>query len=102
MLLTAGAVRADPVPLTKPAQSRWIVGPAFDLTLFILTSAVTLGPWLLVDRLGGHPYSVLSGVAILSNGPHLASTWTRVYLDGRERWRRPVHYWLIPGLICLT
>jgi hypothetical protein len=37
------------------------------------------------------------GVAV-ANGPHLISTWTRVYLLPGERFKRPVRYWLIPGL----
>lgn len=43
-------------------------------------------------------YYVLVAVALF-NGPHLISTWTRVYLPARERFRRPLHYWLVPGLL---
>ena len=35
----------------------------------------------------------------LFNGPHLISTWTRVYLPARERFRRPLHYWIVPGAL---
>jgi hypothetical protein len=41
---------------------------------------------------------VLYAVAIF-NGPHLFSTWTRVYMPRAERFRRPLHYWLVPGLL---
>jgi hypothetical protein len=41
---------------------------------------------------------VLVAVAFF-NGPHLISTWTRVYLPRRERFRRPLHYWIVPGAL---
>lgn len=43
-------------------------------------------------------YQVLVAVALF-NGPHLISTWTRVYLPRRERFRRPLQYWVIPGAL---
>src|SRR5258706_6701134 len=87
------------IPLTRSGESRWIVSARFDLAVFIFSAAITLVPWLAVDRLGVHPFYVLAAVAIGSNGPHLAPTSTRVYLDGRERFRRPFHYWVMPALI---
>jgi|SRR5579871_1426397 len=80
-------------------MGRWIVSARFDLAIFLFSSAVTLVPWLAVGRFGVAPYYILAAVAIASNGPHLVSTWTRVYMDGRERFRRPLHYYLIPSLI---
>jgi hypothetical protein len=79
--------------------SGWIVSARFDLPVFLLSAAVTLVPWIAVDHLGVAPFYVLAAVAICSNGPHLASTWTRVYLDGRERFRRPVAYLVVPALL---
>jgi hypothetical protein len=73
---------------TPPAPRVWMVSPAFDLTFFIA-----------IERYHVDPFLVIAAVAIASNGPHLASTWTRIYLDGNERFRRPIHYWLIPALI---
>ena len=97
------ALSATAPPATVTAtRSGWIVSPAFDLALFLLSSLVTLIPWLAVDRFRVHPFYVLAGVAIASNGPHLISTWTRVYFDGRERFARPLHYWLVPALISLA
>jgi hypothetical protein len=82
-----------------PTQSRWIVSARFDLTIFIFSALVTLGPWIAVDHYGVQPFYILAAVAIFSNGPHLVSTWTRVYLDGRERFRRPFAYYAVPLLL---
>jgi hypothetical protein len=81
------------------AAPGWIVSPRFDLAVFSLSAAVTLVPWLLVDRLRLPAWYILVGVAIASNGPHLVSTWTRVYFDGSERGRRPLAYFAMPVLI---
>jgi hypothetical protein len=82
---------------TAPA-SAWIISPAVDLTLFVFVTLLTVGPWLAADRFGVDPFYVLAAVALF-NGPHLISTWTRVYLPRRERFRRPLHYWVVPGLL---
>jgi len=76
----------------------WMVSPAFDLTFFVFSALVVLLPWIAVEGYGVRSQYVLAAVAIGSNGPHLVSTWTRVYLDGNERWKRPVHYYLVPAL----
>jgi hypothetical protein len=76
----------------------WMVSPAVDLVLLVGVTLTTIGPWLVSDLLHVPGYFVLIAVAF-ANGPHLISTWTRVYLPRRERFRRPVHYWLIPGLL---
>lgn len=81
----------------EPAGSRWMVSPAVDLLLFVGVTLSTVGPWLASDVWHVPGYYVLVAVA-LANGPHLISTWTRVYLLRRERFRRPVHYWVIPGI----
>jgi hypothetical protein len=78
--------------------TRWIISPAVDLTVFVFVSLLTIGPWLASDRFGVAGHWVLYAVAIF-NGPHLFSTWTRVYMPRSERFRRPVHYWLVPGLL---
>ncbi len=80
----------------------WMVSPTFDLFFFVATALVVLGPWVAIERYHVKPFFVLAAVAIVSNGPHLMSTWTRVYLDGNERWRRPFAYWVIPGAIAAT
>lgn len=50
------------------------------------------------DKLGISGHWVLYSIAIF-NGPHLFSTWTRVYMPRRERFRRPLQYWLVPGIL---
>src|SRR5690349_1900646 len=91
-MVTQAAAR----PATAPG---WIVSSRFDLAVFLLSSLVTLVPWIAVDHFGVSAFYVLAAVAICSNGPHLASTWTRVYLDGRERFRRPFAYFAVPALL---
>jgi hypothetical protein len=76
-----------------------MVSPAFDLTFFVATALVVLIPWIAIEHLKVEGFLVVAAVAITANGPHLMSTWTRVYLDGNERWRRPFAYWVIPALI---
>ena len=44
--------------------------------------------------------AILAAVAVLSNGPHLAATWLRVYVDQGERQSRPLAYIGVPLLIC--
>jgi hypothetical protein len=80
------------------AASRWIISPAADLGLFVFVSLLTVGPWLASDRFGVSGHWVLYAVAVF-NGPHLFSTWMRVYLPRGERFRRPVAYWLVPALL---
>lgn len=77
---------------------RWIISPAVDLTFFVFVTLLTIGPWLASDHFGVSGWYVLVAVAFF-NGPHLISTWTRVYLPRRERFRRPLHYWLLPGAL---
>lgn len=79
-------------------RTRWIISPAVDLACFVFVSLLTIGPWLASDRFGVSGHWVLYSVAIF-NGPHLFSTWTRVYMPRRERFRRPLHYWLVPGIL---
>jgi hypothetical protein len=75
----------------------WLVSPGVDALLFVGVTLTTLGPWIATDLLGVRGFYVLAVVA-LANGPHLISTWTRVYLLPGERWRRPLQYWVIPAL----
>jgi hypothetical protein len=75
----------------------WMVSPAVDLAVFVAVTATTVLPWIASDLLGVPGFWILSFVA-LANGPHLISTWTRVYLPRRERFRRPFHYWVAPGI----
>jgi len=101
--LPLAAMRPDlALPATAPARAAgedrpWMLGPGLDLILFVGVTLLTVIPWIVSDVLGRPGHDVLVGVAIV-NGPHLISTWTRVYLPRAERFRRPVSYWVIPGL----
>jgi hypothetical protein len=47
-------------------------------------------------------YVILATVAVVSNGPHLVSTWTRVYFDPKEWRSRKVATVVVPIGIFLT
>ena len=79
------------------ADRPWLVSPTVDAMVFVGVTLTTLGPWIATDLLGVRGFYVLAVVA-LANGPHLISTWTRVYLPRGERWRRPLHYWAVPSV----
>lgn len=99
----AVAARAQVKAAAASAPAKvWMVSPAFDLTFFVGTALVVLIPWIAIEHYKVNPFLVVAGVAITANGPHLISTWTRVYLDGNERFKRPIHYWLIPAAIAAT
>jgi hypothetical protein len=84
------------VPAPAGDQQPWILSPGYDLLLFVGVTLLTIIPWVVSDVLHYPGWYVLVGVAFV-NGPHLISTWTRVYLPKGERFRRPVHYWVLPG-----
>lgn len=95
---TSAALEHPAVADRADARARWIISPAVDLALFILVTLTAIPPWLASDKLGVSGYAVLVAVAFF-NGPHLISTWTRVYLPRRERFRRFWHYWIVPGAL---
>jgi hypothetical protein len=81
----------------RPAERPWMIAPGIDALLFVGVTLLTIIPWIVSDVLHYPGWYVILGVAV-ANGPHLISTWTRVYLLPGERFKRPVRYWLIPGL----
>lgn len=85
------------MPVAGTEARPWMISPALDGLLFVGVTLLTLIPWLVSDVLHYPGWYVLVGVAV-ANGPHLISTWTRVYLPSGERFARPVRYWVIPGL----
>ena len=85
------------VPAARGAEKPWMIAPGLDLVLFLGVTLLTLIPWVVADVLHYPGWYVILGVGI-ANGPHLISTWTRVYLVPGERFKYPVRYWLIPGL----
>jgi hypothetical protein len=93
----APALLAAPSVARGGAERPWMIAPGIDFALFLGVTLLTLIPWLVSDILGYPGWYVILGVAI-ANGPHLISTWTRVYLLPNERFKRPVRYWVIPGI----
>src|SRR3569832_1097029 len=74
-----------------------MIAPGLDVVLFLGVTLLTLIPWFVADVLHYPGWYVILGVGI-DNGPHLISTWPRVYLVPGERFKYPVRYWVIPGL----
>ena len=81
----------------RTAERPWTIAPGVDALLFIGVTLLTIIPWIVSDVLHYPGWYVILGVAV-ANGPHLISTWTRVYLLPGERFKRPVRYWVVPGL----
>ena len=81
----------------RAAERPWMIAPGIDALLFVGVTLLTIIPWIVSDVLHYPGWYVILGVAV-ANGPHLISTWTRVYLLPAERWKRPVRYWVIPGV----
>jgi len=84
------------------APRLWIVSPRFDGWFFFASVAAVVLAWLASAGLGVAGFLILATVAVVSNGPHLASTWTRVYMDRREWRTRPIHIFVIPAAIAAT
>jgi hypothetical protein len=84
-------------PAARGAERPWMIAPGVDALLFVGVTLLTLIPWVVSDVLHYPGWYVILGVAV-ANGPHLISTWTRVYLVPGERFKRPLRYWVIPGL----
>jgi hypothetical protein len=76
-----------------------IISPVQDFLFFFLSASVVLIAWAATSIFHVEGYYVLATVAVVSNGPHLVATWSRVYFDRREVKERPVALLLMPGLI---
>jgi hypothetical protein len=76
----------------------WLISPTADLAALVLVTLSSLVPWLLAERLGWSWRAIVVLVGAFK-GPHLISTLTRVYFRRDERFRRPFHYWVVPGLL---
>jgi len=87
-----------PSPVAGRGESPWMISPLVDLALFVGVTILTVIPWIVSDVLRYPGWYVMIGVAFV-NGPHLISTWTRVYLARGERFKRPLHYWVIPAAV---
>jgi hypothetical protein len=84
----------------KARAQTWLISPAADLPLFVLVTFASLVPWVLTARFGWS-WRWIAAFVGLFNGPHLISTLTRVYFLRDERFRRPFHYWVVPGVLML-
>src|SRR6185436_19286922 len=84
---------------TAVARSPFIASPAIDGFFFFASTSAVLIAWLLASAFHVNSFYILAGVAVVSNGPHLVSTWTRVYFDKREWKKRPFHIFAVPAAI---
>ncbi|MEW5741451.1 MAG: hypothetical protein AB1938_21195 [Myxococcota bacterium] len=80
-------------------KSLAIISPLKDFLFFFLSAAVVLVVWFASSVLHVSGFIILAAVAAVSNGPHLVSTWTRVYFDSREWRSKKVATVVIPLLI---
>lgn len=85
-----------------PPKSLAIISPGQDFLFFFLSAAVVLLVWFASSVLHVDGYLILAAVAATSNGPHLVSTWTRVYFDAREWRARPVSLVVVPAAIAVA
>jgi hypothetical protein len=95
--IAAESPAAFAAPSARAPERPWMLAPGVDALLFLGVTLLTLIPWVVSDVLHYPGWYVILGVGVV-NGPHLISTWTRVYLVPGERWKRPVRYWVIPGI----
>jgi hypothetical protein len=76
-----------------------ILSPGKDFFFFFGSTFVVLLVWLAATVFRVDGFYVLAAVAVTANGPHLVSTWTRVYFDKREWKERPFAIVGVPLLI---
>jgi hypothetical protein len=95
----ARTMAVDVAQLAAPPKAApaglFISTPAKDVFFYFASVLVVGVVWFLASQLHVNSFYILAGVAAVSNGPHLASTWTRVYFDKREWRERPL---LIVGM----
>lgn len=89
-------------PATSAPRASWLVSGAFDGFFFLGSALAVVAAWVAHARFGVKPFHVLAFVAVASNGPHLTSTWTRVYLDRATLRQRPMAFVGVPILIGLA
>jgi hypothetical protein len=80
-------------------RNLFIVSPRFDGGFFFASVLVVVAAWIAAAQFHVDGFLVLAIVAVFSNGPHLASTWTRVYMDRREWRERPWAIFGVPAAI---
>jgi hypothetical protein len=79
-------------------RSLWVISPVRDGLFFFASALVVFAAWA-ASALHVDPFLILAVVGVVSNGPHLISTWTRVYFDRREWKDHPVSIFVVPLLI---
>jgi hypothetical protein len=84
---------------TAPRQLS-ILSPGKDAFFFFGSTFVVFLVWLAATRFHVNSFYVLAAVAVVANGPHLVSTWTRVYFDRREWKERPLLIVVMP--LCIA
>ncbi len=89
-------------PASAPAPRLFISTPLKDLTFYFFSVSVVLIAWFAATVMHVNSFYILATVAVVANGPHLASTWTRVYFDKREWRERPVLIVGMPIMIAAT
>ncbi len=72
-----------------PAKSIFISSPGKDFFFFFASVSVVAIAWFAATVMHVSGFTILATVAVVANGPHLVSTWTRVYFDKREWKARP-------------
>lgn len=88
-----------PMSSNSAAPSLAIISPLKDFLFFFASAGVVLIAWFASSVLKVDGYTILATVAVASNGPHLVSTWTRVYFDPKEWRSRPMATVGMPLLI---
>lgn len=76
-----------------------IISPVQDFLFFFMSASVVLIAWAATAWFQVQPFYVLATVAVVSNGPHLVATWSRVYFDRREVKERPFALLVMPAII---
>lgn len=86
--------------MTQVRSSPWLVSARFDLLWFVLPALVSLGLGALAGRLAGQsgdtPTWAWLVFVVLIDVAHVHGTTLRVYLDAKERARRPALYIGVP------
>jgi hypothetical protein len=77
-----------------------ILSPGKDFFFFFASTFVVLLVWVAAVVFHVNSFYVLAAVAVVANGPHLVSTWTRVYFDRREWRQRPFSIIVVP--LCIA
>ncbi len=97
-LATDASALSAPAAAGRPAglfiSSKWR-----DLFFYFFSVSVVFVVWFAAAVMKVDSFYILAAVAVTANGPHLISTWTRVYFDRREWRARPFALIGVPLLV---